>query len=659
MDSSGQLYTVMYTQPHEHSYRLVRIQNCVKACVLRRSSQHDNSPPNPSRFLYGHRDVGTMASLDFWGSPTPFSSGSNNTDSNMRPSLTVNPSMLGSTSAMSHLGSETPHVLQEVGGTSLNIDMNWHSPSQVYPRSDHAAPEKDQLRPVDAPCDRASGALTIVPYRGPEAKTRREPRCRRRAYRVDALIKDKNPRSEYKRDKLSGQFQGSFQVFGANERIRSDFNDGSRSTTAITREFGACERCKGQKIRCNMSKDLFMPCERCSKTSYRYLKAPCIRISICSLSLHRRGSTLNNNLRNWTLAQEDLFQRYFIQFGSEALETLTVLITQDQGIEIPVTIRRFIPSPSDTTRWKWRDKNSQERVMEMPPFYICNQGELTRNMINAVIYKKGEYINCLLGAANPIVRKTFEAAFRYLDASNSSLVSNCLTFWVATRFIEKPWRICTNNLPDFEPLYEPYVPYEEQSPYSGIIPVTPIMDTQIDDIAIRAILNPLEKRILSELNRKILDKEKERENWFEIYLATFILLNNFEFVFRDVVDYTTRHGLTPSSTGAFSLSRGYFHACKTMLVYFRFACNGHAPLSLAWNNPSASIGSLTFDQREYIRDIGMEVKRQSRTLKRWGEGSVYRTPLYLCSQVLAEEWSPEVDNSEPIDKFTEEDFLTS
>ncbi|KAI1409961.1 hypothetical protein F5Y13DRAFT_78849 [Hypoxylon sp. FL1857] len=599
-----------------------------------------------------------MASFDFRGSRTPSSPGSDNTDSNMRPSLTVNPSMPGSTSAMSHLGSGNPHVLQQVGETSLNIDVNWHSPSQVYPRSDHASlpgSGKDQLQPFDAPCDKASGALTIVPYRGPKAKPKREPRFCRRAYRVDALIKDKNPRSELKRDK-NGQFQGSFQVFGANERIRSDFNDGSRSTTAITREFGACERCKGQKLRCNMSKNLFMPCERCSKVSHRYLKSPCIRISICSLSLHRRGSTLNNNLRNWTVAQEEHFQKYYTHFGGEALETLTVFITQDHGIQIPVTIRRFIPSPSDTTSWKWRDKASQERAMEMPPFYICNQEDLAREMRKAVISKKGEYINCLLGAGNPVVRKTFEAAVRYLDASDSILVSNCLTFWVATRFIEKPWRICTDNLPDFEPLYEP-IPYEEQSPYSGIIPVTPIMDTQIDDIAIRAILNPLEKEILSELNRKIL--EKKRENWFEIYLATFILLNNFEFVFQDVVDYTSRHGLTPSSTGAFSLSKGYFHACKTMLVYFRFACNGHAPLSISWNNPSVSIGSLTFDQREYIRDIGLEVKKQSKSLKQWGQGSVYRTPLYLCSQVLVEEWSPDVDNSEPIDKFTEEDFLTS
>lgn len=116
-------------------------------------------------------------------------------------------------------------------------------------------------------------------------------------------------------------------------------------------------------------------------------------------------------------------------------------------------------------------------------------------------------------------------------------------YWVATRFIEKPWRIC-DNLPGFEPPYDPLKPNDRDGvrcPFNGIIPVTPIMDTQIDDIAIRSILSPLESKILNILDQKI--HEKKRKNWFEIYLATFILMNNFEFVFTDVIDYTSRHGL--------------------------------------------------------------------------------------------------------------------
>lgn len=249
--------------------------------------------------------------------------------------------------------------------------------------------------------------------------------------------------------------------------------------------------------------------------------------------------------------------------GGEALENLQVTITQDQGISFAVTVNQFVPLPGDTTGWKWKDAASQQKVLEMPPFYICNEEEAECNMKNAVTTGKEEYINVLLGDSNPITRKTFEAAFRHLETSEvrdfpfrslfkrhagflisniplqSRLILDCLKFWVATRFIEKPWRICSAGLPGFYPSIEP------SCPFSGIIPVTPIMDTQIDDMAIKALLDPLGKRILAELNRKILEKTKE--NWWEIYLATFIIMNNFEFVFNDVRDYTSRHGLRVSA----------------------------------------------------------------------------------------------------------------
>lgn len=130
------------------------------------------------------------------------------------------------------------------------------------------------------------------------------------------------------------------------------------------------------------------------------------------------GSTLNSNLRNWILTQEQRFQLNLTQNGLASLETLDVVITQDQGIEIPVKVRRFKPESGDTTGWSWRDSNCQERVMEMPPFYICNVEEAAQNMRRAVVSEKAEYVNFFHGAANPIIRKTFEAAFRYLETSS-------------------------------------------------------------------------------------------------------------------------------------------------------------------------------------------------------------------------------------------------
>jgi hypothetical protein len=71
--------------------------------------------------------------------------------------------------------------------------------------------------------------------------------------------------------------------------------------------------------------------------------------------------------------------------------------------------------------------------------------------------------------------------------------------------------------------------------------MTPVMDTQIHDIALRVLLIPLGQVILRELDQKI--KRRKRENWFDIYLTIFIIMNNFEFIFSDVLEYTARHGL--------------------------------------------------------------------------------------------------------------------
>lgn len=204
------------------------------------------------------------------------------------------------------------------------------------------------------------------------------------------------------------------------------------------------------------------------------------------------------------------------------------------------------------------------------------------------------------------------------------------------------------------------------------------MDTQIDDIALRYLLVPLGEKILKELELKIM--ANGREFWFEIYLAIFILMSNFERIFADVVDYSTRHGLKvttrqhnyllnlglalltcrqSSSNGAGSLSKAYFHACSTLLVYLRFACQAQAPLALPWDTSKASQHGINPDQVEYMRDMQREMQEHEAHRELWRAGSVYRTPMYLCYRVISDDWSPDFVHSAPLDNFTEEDFLTS
>jgi hypothetical protein len=65
-------------------------------------------------------------------------------------------------------------------------------------------------------------------------------------------------------------------------------------------------------------------------------------------------------------------------------------------------------------------------------------------------------------------------------------------------------------------------PTEEHGhPYDGFIPVTPIMDTQLDDLVIRDLLAPLTAQFLKRLKAKI--DERKSENWMEIHFAMFIM----------------------------------------------------------------------------------------------------------------------------------------
>jgi hypothetical protein len=91
---------------------------------------------------------------------------------------------------------------------------------------------------------------------------------------------------------------------------------------------------------------------------------------------------------------------------------------------------------------------------------------------------------------------------------------------MASRLIEKPWGICGDETLGVEMVDDP------DSPCYGRIPITPVMDTQLDQIVIQDVLTPLKKVVLRDLQRKILNKDNRI--WIEVFIVIFILLNSIE-----------------------------------------------------------------------------------------------------------------------------------
>jgi hypothetical protein len=110
--------------------------------------------------------------------------------------------------------------------------------------------------------------------------------------------------------------------------------------------------------------------------------------------------------------------------------------------------------------------------------------------------------------------------------------------------IERFWLITGDDKLGMPPMKANIGPCR-MNPYLEAVPVTPVMDTQLDEVAIKCVLVPLKSRLLRLLKAKVLEKKKE--NWYEIFLASFIILHNSEVILGQVMDYSRRYGISVSN----------------------------------------------------------------------------------------------------------------
>lgn len=119
---------------------------------------------------------------------------------------------------------------------------------------------------------------------------------------------------------------------------------------------------------------------------------------------------------------------------------------------------------------------------------------------------------------------------------NLPLVERALKLWVGCRFIEEPWSIVDSETLGMAQDPNPNCPFHDR------IPVPPIVDLQIDLIVINEILQPELKKILKGL-KTMLESTDPWNNWLEIYLSYFILLQNVELTMAHDAWFVKRNNL--------------------------------------------------------------------------------------------------------------------
>lgn len=119
------------------------------------------------------------------------------------------------------------------------------------------------------------------------------------------------------------------------------------------------------------------------------------------------------------------------------------------------------------------------------------------------------------------------------------MTSMALDMWAYCRVIDVQWKIGGENKLGIA------APTHPKSPWAGFVPVTPLMDVQLDQIVIQDELNPLRARLLARLDAAI--RAQKPEDWMDCCLTIYLLLNHIEKAAAHGNRFSKQHGLNVRS----------------------------------------------------------------------------------------------------------------
>jgi hypothetical protein len=165
--------------------------------------------------------------------------------------------------------------------------------------------------------------------------------------------------------------------------------------------------------------------------------------------------------------------------------------------------------------------------------------------------------------------------------------------------IELRWRICGNETLGIT------LEKESESPGFRGTPITPMIDTQLDQIVIQGILQPLRCQLVCRLNEMM--KRHKLQDFLEIFLTVFLLLYNCETHSKAMTEFASVYGEELEQNSNYPLFlRKYFHSANTLIAHFHFLCGGSALFRSQFPS-DATIGNCNEEQVQYIREIREEV----------------------------------------------------
>ena len=110
----------------------------------------------------------------------------------------------------------------------------------------------------------------------------------------------------------------------------------------------------------------------------------------------------------------------------------------------------------------------------------------------------------------------------------------CAEYAVITRLASKSLNLTGSYCLGIEDVSDP------TSPYYGRKPIPPLLDAKMD-LIFRVIMQPLKKKLLSELKAKMLSNWDRSQYWYEIFIAVVMILNNLEYLYNRQMEQVHRY----------------------------------------------------------------------------------------------------------------------
>ncbi|KAI9049136.1 hypothetical protein LZ554_006984 [Drepanopeziza brunnea f. sp. 'monogermtubi'] len=404
--------------------------------------------------------------------------------------------------------------------------------------------------------------------------------------------------------------------------------------TAKVREKGACFLCQKKRKICQDGEDPEGSCKRCVNhpdsiaVTPGILRPLCWRPNIGSTEVFRRGpsldfaASLRGNSEDAGPGKQALWKHFATRRSGSDSARIVDLSQYWTGNKLSIRLDRYQPMETDKQFYTWYE-DGKERQFRTPAFGIANLGIATSAIEKFQAQNAEAYIEAHLRTATELTRKTFRTAQAHRSLP---LVERALKLWVACRFIEEPWSIVGREKLDMTTDPNPACPYHDR------VPVPPIVDLQIDLIVVNEILQPELKKILKMLKEK-LESSEPWSDWFEIYLAYFILLHNVELTMAHDAWFVKRNNLKRKYSNK-SLIDTITQGATTLLTCFHYAHQGYAPFSEPQLECTQRFPEV---QREYLRG--------ARPLLKMIRGDHVSDPakeLFWTSQLHRPDWRPVV-----------------